>query len=75
MYYLTIVIKLIDLDTSCIYDYNHMVGMDKISSSETNIFLDYWMEKNAIIAIELDLLTSNIKRNICNVLDVFFFFS
>jgi len=48
--------------------------MDKIFSSETNIFLDYWMEKNAIIAIELDLLTSNIKRNICNVLDAFFSF-
>jgi hypothetical protein len=39
-----------------------MVGMDKISSSETNHFLDYWMEENVIITIELDLLTSNIKK-------------
>jgi hypothetical protein len=30
---LTIVVKLIDLDTNCIYSHNHMVGMDKISSS------------------------------------------
>jgi hypothetical protein len=32
------------------------------------------MEENAIIAIELDLLTSNIKRKICNVLDAFLSF-
>ncbi len=30
----TIVVKVIDLDTSHIYSYNHMVGMDKISSSD-----------------------------------------
>ncbi len=28
---LTIVIKVVDLDTSCIYSHNHMVRMDKIS--------------------------------------------
>ncbi len=51
-----------------------MVGLDKISSSETNLFLDCWMEENVIIVIELDLLTSNIKREICNVLDAFLSF-
>jgi hypothetical protein len=30
---LTIVVKVVDLDISCIYNHNHMVGMDKISSS------------------------------------------
>jgi hypothetical protein len=34
---LTIVIEVIDLDIN----HNHMVGIDKISSSETNLFLDY----------------------------------
>jgi len=29
----TVVVKVVDLDTSCIYSRNHMVGMDKISSS------------------------------------------
>ncbi len=29
----TVVIKEIDLDTSCIYSHNHMVGMDKMFSS------------------------------------------
>jgi hypothetical protein len=32
---LSIVVKLVDLDTNHIYSHNHMVGMDKISSSET----------------------------------------
>ncbi len=37
---LTIVIKVVDLDISCINNPNHMVGMDKISSSENlGIFL------------------------------------
>jgi hypothetical protein len=31
---LTIVVKIVDLDISHIYSPNHMVGMDKISSSE-----------------------------------------
>jgi len=31
---LTIVVKVVDLDTSRIYSPNHMVGMDKISSNE-----------------------------------------
>jgi len=31
---LTIVVKVVDLDTSHIYSPNHMVGMDKISSNE-----------------------------------------
>ncbi len=31
---LTIVIKVVDLNTSCNYSDNHMVGMDKISSGE-----------------------------------------
>ncbi len=31
---LTIVVKIIDLNTSCIYSDNHMVGMDKISFSD-----------------------------------------
>jgi len=30
---LTIVIKVVDLDINRIYSHNHMVGMDKISSS------------------------------------------
>jgi hypothetical protein len=30
---LTIVVKVVDLDTSHIYSCNHMVGMDKISFS------------------------------------------
>jgi hypothetical protein len=30
---LTIVVKVVDLDTSHIYSDNHMVGVDKISSS------------------------------------------
>ncbi len=30
---LTIVIEVVDLDISCINSCNHMVGMDKISSS------------------------------------------
>jgi hypothetical protein len=30
---LTIVVKIVDLGTSCIYSCNHMVGMDNISSS------------------------------------------
>jgi hypothetical protein len=51
-----------------------MVGMDKISSSATNLFLDYCVDENVIITSELDLLTSNIKRKICNVLDVFLSF-
>jgi hypothetical protein len=28
---LIVVVKIVDLDTSRIYNYNHMVGMDKIS--------------------------------------------
>jgi len=32
---LIVVIKLVHLDISCIYSCNHMVGMDKIFSSET----------------------------------------
>jgi hypothetical protein len=30
---LTVIVKIIDLDTSYIYSHNHMVGMDKISSN------------------------------------------
>jgi hypothetical protein len=30
---LIIVVKVIDLNISCIYNYNYMVGMDKFSSS------------------------------------------
>jgi hypothetical protein len=33
---LTVVVKIVDLNTSCIYNCNHMVGMDKICSSEIN---------------------------------------
>jgi hypothetical protein len=32
------------------------------------------MEEDVVIAIELNLLILNIKREVCNVLDVFFFF-
>jgi hypothetical protein len=35
--------------------------------------LDHLMEEDVVIAIELNLLISNIKREVCNVLDVFFF--
>jgi hypothetical protein len=31
---LIVVVKVVNLDTSCIYSCKHMVGMDKISSSE-----------------------------------------
>ncbi len=31
---LNVVVKVVDLDTSCIYSHNHMVGMDKISSND-----------------------------------------
>ncbi len=31
---LTVVVKVVDLDTSCIYSCKHMVGMDKISFNE-----------------------------------------
>jgi hypothetical protein len=31
------------------------------------------MEDNVVVVIELDLLASNIKREVYNVLDVFFF--
>jgi hypothetical protein len=30
----TIIVKVIDLNISCIYTHNHMVGMNKISSSD-----------------------------------------
>jgi hypothetical protein len=30
----TITVKVVDLDTSCIYKTNHMVGMDKIYTNE-----------------------------------------
>ncbi len=30
---LTIIVKVVDLDTSHIYNDNHMIGVDKISSS------------------------------------------
>jgi len=36
---LTIVVKVVDLDISCIYNHNHMVGMDKISSSDIHLIL------------------------------------
>ncbi len=32
---LIVIVKLVDLNISRIYSHNHMVGMDKISSSET----------------------------------------
>ncbi len=38
---LTIVVKVIDLDISHIYNCNHMVGMDKISSNVT-FQICYW---------------------------------
>jgi hypothetical protein len=41
---------------------------------ETNPILNNLMEEDAIVAIELDLLASNIKRDVYNVLDVFSFF-
>ncbi len=28
---LIVIVKVVDLDTSCIYSHNHMVGMNKIS--------------------------------------------
>ncbi len=34
-----VVVKVVDLDTSHIYSHNHMVGMDKIYSS------DFWYFK------------------------------
>jgi hypothetical protein len=39
---LIVVVKIVNLDTSHIYSYNHMVGMDKISSIVRmfNAFLD-----------------------------------
>jgi len=33
---LNVVVQIVDLNTSYIYNRNHMVGMDKISSSEIN---------------------------------------
>ncbi len=36
---LYIVVKIVDLDFSCIYSHNHMVGMDKISSSVQGVVL------------------------------------
>jgi hypothetical protein len=33
----TIVVKEVDLNISCIYSHNHMVGMDKISSSDRSL--------------------------------------
>ncbi len=35
----TVVIKKLDLDTSCIYSHNHTVGMYKISSSDRYHFI------------------------------------
>jgi hypothetical protein len=32
------------------------------------------MEDNVVVVVELDLLVSNIKRKVYNVLDVFFYF-
>ncbi len=37
----TVVVKVIDLDINQIYNYNHMVGMDKISSNVT-FQICYW---------------------------------
>jgi hypothetical protein len=31
---LILVTKVVDLDTNCIYNHNHTIGMDKISSSD-----------------------------------------
>jgi hypothetical protein len=36
--------------------------------------LDNLMEEDVVIVIELNLLISNIKREVCNVLDVFLSF-
>ncbi len=38
---------------------------------ETNPIVNNLMEEDVIVAIELDLLASNIKRDVYNVLDVF----
>jgi hypothetical protein len=38
---LTVVVKVVDLDISCIYNHNHMVGMDKISSSDIHLDITY----------------------------------
>jgi hypothetical protein len=32
---LIVVVKVVDLDTSCIYSFNNMIGMNKLSSNET----------------------------------------
>jgi hypothetical protein len=39
-----------------------------------NHFLDNSMEKDVVVAIELDLLASNIKGEVCNILDAFLSF-
>ncbi len=41
---------------------------------EMNLFVNGLMEKNAIIGVELDLLASNIKREVFGVLDTFLSF-
>jgi hypothetical protein len=42
---LIVIVKLVDLDTSCIYSHNHMVGMDKIFFSEIRpkTSITYWI--------------------------------
>jgi hypothetical protein len=39
-----------------------------------NHFLDDSMEKDVVVVIESNLLASNIKGEVCNILDVFFYF-
>jgi hypothetical protein len=39
-----------------------------------NHFLDNSMEEHVVVAIELDLLNSNIKGEVCNILDAFISF-
>jgi hypothetical protein len=39
-----------------------------------NHFLDDSMEKDVVVVIESNLLASNIKGEVCNILDVFFSF-
>jgi hypothetical protein len=42
--------------------------------AKENLFLDNLMENNVVVIVELDLLASNIKREVYNVLDVFLSF-
>jgi hypothetical protein len=39
-----------------------------------NLFLDNLMEEDDIVGVELDLLNSNINREVCNVLNIFLIF-